>query len=162
MALTHLVQVIPMNLQLITLKNATWRWQWAPPVTATMPWSFADMIFLKDYYLSPFRIYLLSEIWIIIQWQTDRQTDRKRCIWAHRAICTGGLKNCVHQSDCCYLLPRRSAFGKKIGCPSTLACNNAALRPIRPGQELGLSSWVQLSSNYSYSGNILMHFTWVY
>ena len=25
--------------------------------------------------------------------QTDRQTDRKWCIWAHRAICTGGLKN---------------------------------------------------------------------
>ncbi len=24
--------------------------------------------------------------------QTDWQTDRKRCIWAHRAICTGGLK----------------------------------------------------------------------
>ncbi len=23
--------------------------------------------------------------------QTDRQTDRKRCIWAHRAICTGGF-----------------------------------------------------------------------
>ncbi len=24
--------------------------------------------------------------------RTDRQTDRKRCIWAHHAICTGGLK----------------------------------------------------------------------
>ena len=28
-------------------------------------------------------------------WQTDRQTDWKRCIWDHRGICTGGLKN-VH------------------------------------------------------------------
>ena len=26
-------------------------------------------------------------------WQTDRRTDRKRCIWAYHAICTGGLKN---------------------------------------------------------------------
>ena len=34
------------------------------------------------------RVYM---IWII---KTDRQTDRKRCIWwAHHAICTGGLKN---------------------------------------------------------------------
>ncbi len=24
---------------------------------------------------------------------SDRQMDRKRCIWAHCAICTGGLKN---------------------------------------------------------------------
>ncbi len=31
--------------------------------------------------------------------QTDRQTDRKRCIWAHRATCTGGLnkKCCSNQ-----------------------------------------------------------------
>ena len=29
--------------------------------------------------------------------QTDRQqTDRKQCIWAHRANCTGGLKNEIH------------------------------------------------------------------
>ncbi len=31
--------------------------------------------------------------------QTDRQTDRKRCIRAHRAICTGGLnKRCLAKS----------------------------------------------------------------
>ena len=39
---------------------------------------------------------ILSELWIIIQWQTDRrtdwQTDRKWCIWAHRATCTGRLQ----------------------------------------------------------------------
>ena len=35
---------------------------------------------------------ILFEIWIIIQWRTDGRTDRKRCIRAHRAICTGGLK----------------------------------------------------------------------
>ncbi len=29
------------------------------------------------------------------QQMTDRQTDRKLCIWAHRAICTGGLKNAI-------------------------------------------------------------------
>ncbi len=44
---------------------------------------------------------ILFEIWIIIKsefWssddrQTDRQTDGKRCIYAHRAVCTAGLKN---------------------------------------------------------------------
>ncbi len=33
--------------------------------------------------------------------RTDGQTDRKRCIWAHRAICTGGLKNCRSSKDSC-------------------------------------------------------------
>ncbi len=32
------------------------------------------------------------EIWIIVQ-SVSRQTDGKRCIWAHRAIRTGGLEN---------------------------------------------------------------------
>ena len=32
-------------------------------------------------------------VWFLSQ--TDGQTDRKRCIWAHRAICTGGLKNTI-------------------------------------------------------------------
>ena len=27
--------------------------------------------------------------------QTDRQTDRKWRLWAHRATCTGGLKKCL-------------------------------------------------------------------
>ncbi len=31
------------------------------------------------------------QVWILVKW---RQTDRKRCTWAHRAVCTGGLKNC--------------------------------------------------------------------
>ncbi len=30
------------------IKNATWRWQWALPVTATMPWSFADHDFSES------------------------------------------------------------------------------------------------------------------
>ncbi len=30
-------------------------------------------------------------VWILVMWQ--RQTDRKWRIWAHRAICTSGLKN---------------------------------------------------------------------
>ncbi len=45
----------------------------------------------------------VSEIWIFVQWksdrQTDRQTDRKRRIRAHRAICTGGLNNCLEYSN---------------------------------------------------------------
>ncbi len=34
-------------------------------------------------------------VWFLVKSRqtTDRQTDRKRRIWAHRAKCTGGLKN---------------------------------------------------------------------
>ena len=31
--------------------------------------------------------------WIFVKWQTDRQTDRQRCIWAHHAKAQVGWKN---------------------------------------------------------------------
>ncbi len=42
---------------------------------------------------------ILSEIWIFKS-VTDGRTDRKRCIWAHRAICTSGLKNATWYWKC--------------------------------------------------------------
>ncbi len=70
-------------------KNATWRWQWALPVTANIP----SFVLLAT---------TLLEIWIIFSYfwsSTDRvqSTNRKRYIWAHHAICTGGLINVRHK-----------------------------------------------------------------
>ena len=51
-----------------------------------------DLIMWQSFRILPIK---LSEIWIFVKRdrQTDRQRDKRRRIWAHRAICTGGLKN---------------------------------------------------------------------
>ena len=68
---------------ILTSKNATWCWQWALPVTAIIPWPFAEVNIFES---------VLSHNWLYIveEFQTptyntfcdmkcDRQTDRKRC-----------------------------------------------------------------------------------
>ena len=83
--------------------NATWRSEWALPVTPIMPCSFADDFFLRVYKLYiviKFQTPSYNGFWDmnfypVESWQTDGrtdgQTDRKQCIRAHCAICTGGL-----------------------------------------------------------------------
>ena len=44
-----------------------------------------------------FTAIILSVIWIIIQWRIEWRTDRKWCICAQRAICTGWLKNYIRR-----------------------------------------------------------------
>ncbi len=70
----------------------------SPSCKSKNTWPFADMSFSQSVVSNKHKqMRILSELWIFIQWQTDgrtdRQTDRKRCTWAHRAKCTGGLKN---------------------------------------------------------------------
>ena len=54
---------------------------------------------------------------------TDRQTDRKRCIWAHRAICTGGLKN----PYILHLPPTATHYWHKLCSNLVLCCDPCQL-----------------------------------
>ncbi len=85
-------------------KNATWRW--CEPTCHCLEHRLFST--LSHYYstwilnaLLKFQAPSYNGFWDmnfypVESWQTDRrtdrQTDRKRCIRAHRAICTGGLK----------------------------------------------------------------------
>ncbi len=85
---------LPNNTQYIRLIKTDWykytAWRWGEPT------------YIYNLYLSP-RFVTISwdmnfgPVWFLVEWhpdrQTDRQTDRKWCIRAHRAIGTGGLKN---------------------------------------------------------------------
>ncbi len=73
----------------IYLKNATWRWQWAQPVIAK------TLCLSIDHACTFYHCTIYSNTFWDMNYcpvQTDGMTDRKQCIWAHRAICTGGLK----------------------------------------------------------------------
>ncbi len=60
--------------------------------------------------------------------QTDRQTDGKRRMWAHRATCTGGLKKHMHHS---FLAPQHYlcsiSLNLKLSCPQY---NNTILQSM--------------------------------
>ncbi len=79
---------------LIGTKNATWHWQWALPVIAIIPWTFANMncsysVVSNKYkqmkkMCKTYARHCISwdmnfgPVWILKAWQTSRQTSRQK------------------------------------------------------------------------------------
>ncbi len=84
-------------------------WRWGEPtyiyniVLITKICYYLMARFMQSVYIGSYSIYYISwdmnfgPVWFLVEWHPsihpDRQTDRKWCIRAHRAIGTGGLKN---------------------------------------------------------------------